>query len=456
MTSTPTSTPTTNIPVSIPAGSPRPGGLGSAHAVGAAGAPPPATLAGSIPSARTVIDRMLYGTPGRMRLLGLVAVIAAIAIGAVSASALLASRAAVERAANTAAQVVRAQSIQVELLRADALATNAFLVGGLESPASAAGYDEAISRVVTGLTTAAAAQPADAAALGALSDDVQTYTSLVEQARSNNRLGLPVGAQYLKEASAGLRTNAMPIIRQITSTNEDRAQKEFGRSGSVLLLIVGVVALVALVAVAVWLARRTHRYLNRSLTAGLVLLVVGLFAAATTITSVGSATAGVAANRYQEAVDLATVRTAANDARANESLTLISRGSGATFEKAWQANDATVTSILRTLGSGGSLPTLWSDYGKAHTEVRTLDDGGTWDQAVAKATDEGPSGSAGTFTAFDTEVSAQRDTASSDAVAQLTGLGTANPLYAIAIGIASLLAAWLIARGVGQRLEEYR
>ncbi len=111
--------------------------------------------------------------------------------------------------------------------------------------ASAAGYDEAISRVVTGLTTAAAAQPADAAALGALSDDVQTYTSLVEQARSNNRLGLPVGAQYLKEASAGLRTNAMPIIRQITSTNEDRAQKEFGRSGSVLLLLVGIVALMA-------------------------------------------------------------------------------------------------------------------------------------------------------------------------------------------------------------------
>ncbi len=101
------------------------------------------------------------------------------------------------------------------------------------------------------------------------------------------------------------------------------------------------------------------------MTAGIVLLLVGLFVAATTITSVGSATAGVAANRYQEAVDLATVRTAANDARANESLTLISRGSGsATFEKAWQANDATVTSILRTLGSGGSLPALWSDYGK--------------------------------------------------------------------------------------------
>ncbi len=450
-----TSSPTTNIPVSIPAGSGRPGSPGSA---GAPGAPAPATLSGSIPSARTVLDRMLYGTPGRMRLLGLLAVVAAIVVGAVSASALLASRAAVERAANTAAQVVRAQSIQVELLRADALATNAFLVGGLESPQSATDYDAAISKVVTGLTTAAAAQPADAKALGALSDDVQTYTSLVEQARSNNRLGLPVGAQYLKEASAGLRADAMPIIRQITATNEERAKREFGRSGGVLLLFVAVVALIVLGTIAIWMARRTHRYLNRSLTAGTLLLLVGLFVAATTITSVGSATAGVAANRYQEAVDLATIRTAANDARANESLTLISRGSGATgtFEKAWKANDATVTSTLRSLGSGASIGRLWTAYGTAHTQVRTLDDGGQWDQAVAQATDDGVSGSAGTFTAFDDEVRTQRDTASTDAVAQLTGLGSSAPLYAIAIGVASLLAAWLIARGIGQRLEEYR
>ena len=451
-----TNAPTTNIPVSIPAGSSRRPTNAASTGNGAPTQPAPATLAGSIPSARTLLDRMLYGTPGRMRLLGLVAVIAAVAVGVVSASALLASRAAVERAANTAAQVVRAQSIQVELLRADALATNAFLVGGLESPQSAADYDAAVSTVVTGLTTAAAAQPADAAALGALSDDVQTYTALVEQARSNNRLGLPVGAQYLKEASAGLRADAIPIIRQITATNEDRAQREFGRSGSVLLLAVGVVALAGLVAVAVWLARRTHRYLNRSFTAGLLLLLVGLFAAATTITSVGSATAGVAANRYQEAVDLATIRTAANDARANESLTLISRGSGSTFEAAWRANDATVTATLKSLGRGSSLSTPWTAYRTAHTAVRTLDDGGTWDQAVAKATDVGPTGSAGTFAAFDDRVRTQRDTASTDAVSQLTAIGASAPLYAVAIGIASLLAAWLVARGVGQRLEEYR
>ncbi|HET7800210.1 MAG TPA: hypothetical protein VFL38_07300, partial [Humibacillus xanthopallidus] len=191
MTSAPTSRPTTNIPVAIPAGAP-------------SGAPAPGTgprtIAGSIPGARSVVSRLLHGTPGRMRLYMALGVVAAIVLGAVSANALLSSQAAVERAANNTAQVVRAQSIHVDLLRADAVATNAFLIGGLETPESRARYQDAMSRVATGVAEAAAAQPADGAALGALSQQVQTYAALVEQARTNNRLGLPVGAQYLTQA----------------------------------------------------------------------------------------------------------------------------------------------------------------------------------------------------------------------------------------------------------------
>ena len=75
-----------------------------------------------------------------MRLLGILGVIAALLLGGASANAILASEAAAERAANTTEQVVRMQSIQVDLLRADALATNAFLVGGLET----AGHPRAV------------------------------------------------------------------------------------------------------------------------------------------------------------------------------------------------------------------------------------------------------------------------------------------------------------------------
>src|SRR6478672_5699893 len=167
------SAPMTNIPVAVPA---RPSGQASGQSSGqGSGQPsgqPVRTIAGSIPTARSIADRLLHGTPGRMRLFGLLGVIAAVLLGAVSANALVASQAAVERAANNTAQVVRVQSIHVDLLRADAVATNAFLVGGRESPESRAKYEEAMGRVASGLARAAAAQPADGTALGVLAQRV--------------------------------------------------------------------------------------------------------------------------------------------------------------------------------------------------------------------------------------------------------------------------------------------
>jgi len=445
------SAPRTNIPVAVPAGAPaaRPGATGPAGGA-------PRTIAGSLPGARGVADRLLHGTPGRMRLYGLIGVIAALLLGAISANALLASQAAVARAANNTAQVVRAQSIHVDLLRADALATNAFLVGGVESADSRARYEQAMGAVAKTLSEAAAAQPADGEALGALSQQVQTYVGLVEQARANNRLNLPIGAQYLTQASDGLRSDAIPIVEAIVSANEQRASAEFDRSNSSLQLLVGLVSLIALVLIAVWLAKRTHRYLNPSLSAAIVILVVGLFVAASTIGGIGNATRNVQQGDFQTAVQLAGVTTAANDARANESLTLIKRGSGATYEKKWKADDTAVRTALEDVRNGGTLLADWNAYRDIHAKVRSLDDNGQWDQAVALSTSIGADGAATTFAAFDDAATAQRDAASKSAREDLAGLGGSAPYYAAALAIAALVAAWLVVRGFGQRIEEYR
>ena len=441
------SAPTTNIPVAIPAG--------ASSGAGRTGQQP-RTIAGSIPGARGMLDRLLHGTPGRMRLFGLLGVIAAVVLGAVSVNALLASQAAVERAANNTAQVIRAQSIHVDLLRADAVATNAFLVGGLESAESRASYEGAMARVARGIAEAAAAQPADGKALGVLAERVQTYAALVEQARSNNRLGLPVGAQYLTQASAGLRSDAIPIVTQVVQTNEDRSQKEFDRSNSSLQLLVGVAALIGLVALAVWLARRTHRYLNPSLTGAIALLLVALFVTATIITGIGSATHGVSQGDYQRAVALADVTTAANDARANESLTLIRRGSGATNEAAWKTNETAVSNTLEGIDQSAALSSLWTDYVTAHQKVRSLDDGGKWDDAVKLSTSTATGGAAKTFGDFDAAVTQARDDAARTTVSSLQGLGGSAPLIALVVALAALVASWLVVRGIGQRIEEYR
>lgn len=442
------SAPTTNIPVAVPAGAT------SSTSGGQQGQP--RTIAGSLPSARTLAGRLLHGTPGRMRLFGLLGVLAAVILGAISANALLASQAAVQRAANNTDQVVRVQSIHVDLLRADAVATNAFLVGGLESADSRLKYEQALSRVATSLAKAAAAQPADGNALGALSVKVQAYAALVEQARSNNRLGLPVGAQYLTQASAGLRADAIPIVTQIVAANEDRSRTEFDRSNSSLQLLVGVVSLIGLVALAVWLARRTHRYLNRSLSGAIALLLVALFVAATQISGIGTATGDVARGNYQQAVSLANITTAANDARANESLTLIRRGSGASNEASWKTDRTTVENGLRGISNGAELTGLWNAYTGAHVQVRKLDDGGRWDDAVKASTNTTAAGAAGTFDEFDQKVAQARDAAAKATVTKLQGLGGSAPLFAVLVALAALAASWLIVRGVGQRIEEYR
>lgn len=451
-----TNAPPTNIPVAIPAGQRGPAPVVSAPApVGQR----PATIAGSltgVPGARTVLDRLFYGTPGRMRLVGLLAVVAALVLGAASVSALLGSQSAVERAANSTAQVVRAQSLHVELLRADAVATNGFLVGGLESPEARAQYEAAMAGVARGIAGASAAQPADADALGALSTQVQRYAALVEQARSNNRVGLPVGAQYLKEASAGLRADAIPVVNAVVAENESRADREFDGAGSTTPLVIGVLALAVLLGVAVWLARRTHRYLNGSLSAGIALLALGLVAAAVTISSVGSATRTVAGAEYKRAVALADVRTFANDARANESLTLIARGSGQANEKAWQAANTQVLETFTTVRSTSALRQQWEAYTRSHQALRKLDDAGKWDDAVKAATATGAGSATALFTTFDTAVTKARDLASNTAVAKLGDVGGRAPWWALAVGLASLAAGWLVVRGIGQRIEEYR
>lgn len=446
-----TSAPPTNLPAGAPASS------------APSSVPPPATPTpgprtirrqGSTRSgARLLLGDLLYGTPGRMRLLGALAVLAALLLGATSVNGVLAAKAAVDRAASNTAQVVRVQSIHVDLLRADALATNAFLVGGLEPPDQRAAYDAALDAVVTGIVEASAAQPADEAALAALAEQVQVYSGLVQQARTNNRQGLPVGAQYLKEASAGLRADAVPIVGSLVTANEGRAVAEFNRAGSITWLIGGLIAIIGLVLVAVWLARATHRYLNPSLSGAIALLLVALFVALSTILSIGSTTSAVAGNEYRDAVALADVGTAANDARASESLTLIARGSGQASEKRWKEQAAFIDANLPDLPDIDAAD--WAAYTAAHEKIRKADNSGDWDGAVKLSTATTPGSAGAEFRAFDTSVTTARDDASRQAVSTLTGAGGNTPLFAILVAAITLVACWLSIRGFAQRIREY-
>jgi hypothetical protein len=146
---------------------------------------------------------------------------------------------------------------------------------------------------------------------------------------------------------------------------------------------------------------------------------------------------------FKDAVDEATARTAANDAKALESKRLIYRESGETVDVPWQEQAAIVD-------ENTSFSSEWGSYKAAHAEVDAADVDGDWDTAVGLATTD----STAAFDEFD-RVSAvaikeagtiTTDELSSNSVCLVLALLT----LLVGLGGAAI-SAW----GINQRRREY-
>ncbi len=349
------------------------------------------------------------------------------------------------------------QKIQTNLLGADATATNAFLVGGLEPRRrQRAAYDEAISSTGALIAEAAQAQPADAEALAALNQQVVSYAATIEQARANNRQGFPVGAQYLRSASADLRAGALPILDNLVRANAERAEDEMDLRLGYVFVVVALLGLAATVLGHIWLSRRFRRRINLGVLGAAAALLVALVVGFASLQQIGSAVTAIKNGSFAAVNVAAQARIEANDAKSNESLTLIARGSGSAFEQAWVASAAQVDQNLAALPDPGNLVTAWTAYTTTHAKIRSQDDGGSWDQAVGTATGSGKDSANTTFNAFDAALASYLDRVSSSASNSLAGRQPGLVIAAIVTLLAGLAAALLGRWGVGQRLEEYR
>ena len=119
-------------------------------------------------------------------------------------------------------------------------------------------------------------------------------------------------------------------------------------------------------------------------------------AAAAVTWSLSSDAARLQSGDFLTAVDTATARTAANDAKSNESLRLIARGSGASFEEAWVTADARVEQLV---GADAELAGLWESYRAGHAAIVAADEGGDWEGAVAQAVSTAEGSASTAFTA---------------------------------------------------------
>ena len=112
------------------------------------------------------------------------------------------------------------------------------------------------------------------------------------------------------------------------SANSERAEDEMAGQHPIWLFWVGIVALAALWWLNRQIAQRFHRRLNVGLAAAAVAVAVLTLAAAVLAQNQSGDNDDLVDGTYQDAVDGAAVRTLANDAKANESLLLVKRGSG--------------------------------------------------------------------------------------------------------------------------------
>src|SRR5216683_7509258 len=213
-------------------------------------------------------------TPGRLRLLLVSLVALSLIWGAVAAWTANQRTSAAGAVVGTSEPLsLDGQRIYRSLSDADATAATAFLSGGLEPLAARHRYLADIAEAASSLesATAVAGQSAAAADLARISAGLPVYTGEVETARADNRLGLPLGAAYLREASSLMRGTLLPAARGVYDQANSQLTADSGRATGLPTALLAVVPAVA----AGYLLYRAQRYLfrrtNRVASAGLVL-----------------------------------------------------------------------------------------------------------------------------------------------------------------------------------------
>ena len=374
-----------------------------------------------------------------------------------------------------------AEQIYTSLSDAGATAASAFLAGGLEPAQARQRYQADITQAAIKIEAASAlvgssaartqlpgqlakrTAAADAAIgddLAILSGQLPAYADEVGTARADNRLGLPLGAAYLREASDVLRIKLLPAAGDIYTRESALLTSSSAQATGLPLVVVAVLAGLGIGYVLVrssrWLARHTHRMVNYGLLltalAGLVSLVwlAGAFALGRADLLHAQQQGSVPAQAFARA------EVAALQAHADESLTLIDNSGEDSYQQDFEAQAKALGpgpgSLLTATGSSEAVAQAQAWY-QAHKALRKQDDAGNHATAVTSAQTGAAAQAFGKLSAtlsegitthqatFDSSARSGRDA--------FTGL-------AIGMVVAALVMVAGCVWGLTRRLAEYR
>jgi len=221
-----------------------------------------------------------------------------------------------------------AGQLYTKLSVADAAAATAFIAGAEPRPVRQR-YEQAITDAAVAVTRASSGldDPSLVELLGRINARLAVYTGLIETARTNNRLGNPVGSSYLSEASGLMQQQILPDAQRLYEQTSAQVDAETTASATIPAPAIIVVATTLLFGAFAhrWLAQRTKRRINIGLIAGgLAIMIMIVWVG----TALAISTAGTRAAKKTAADSLKTVTglaITAQQARADETLSLIRR-----------------------------------------------------------------------------------------------------------------------------------
>jgi hypothetical protein len=436
----------------------------------------------SVPAGPRRFRPTLSTTPGRLRLLLVIGVLLSLAWGALASfTASQYASAASSVVATREPLSLDAQQIYARLSDASDAATTAFRTGGLEPAATRARYLADIAAAGSGIENATAQGGAGTGAaasdLGTLARDLPTYAGEIETARADNRLGLPLGAAYLREATQLMRQTLLPAAQGLYAAENTSLNGTSARATGWALIGVTLAAALAvgcaLYLTSRWLRGRTHRVFNMGLLAAgaVVVLSTGwlvLAFAGARSDLLDAQARGLATVQAVAAVDIA-----AQEAHADEGLTLIDYSGDVLPDDIYQPDylakqsalgpgNGKLLSIALTAAQGTpaapAVTAAVSDaraWFAAHAQVRSLDDNDHHTAAVASVlgTAPGDAGQAFTRLSGDLTTAINEDQAVFNATAHSAAGAYAG--LAPGLAVAALLMAAACAWGLGRRLAEY-
>jgi hypothetical protein len=379
-----------------------------------------------------------------------------------------------------------AEQIYTSLSDADATAANAFLAGGLEPTKARQRYQADITQAAIRIEAASALVGSSAARtqlpghltkqasaagtavgddLAILSGQLPAYTDEVGTARADNRLGLPLGAAYLREASGLLRGTLLPAASDIYTRESTLLTSASAQATGLPLIVVAAIAGLGLGYVLFrssrWLSRHTHRVVNYGL---LLAALAGLVSLVWLVAAFVFGRGDLLHAQQQgsaPAQAFARAEVAALQAHADESLTLIDNGGDDSYQKDYLAQQkllgpgpgTLLAAVQAAGGSGSDVAAQARAWYQAHAALRAKDDGGSHGAAVQSALN----GDAATsFARLSTTLSQGID--DHQAVFAASARSGRDAFTGLAAGmiVASLVMVGGCAWGLSRRLAEYR